>query len=248
MNFNIDDLLFRCHSVGEIIGVKGLGVTGEKRAIQTYLEQFTDRQKEIKSKYLEKGIINESGAIELVNELFGYTFQKNEARLFNDYLTGECDVNDNEQDCIADIKCSWDIFTFFEAKTKDVKDYEWQLRGYMELYNKSKAQLYYCLTDMSDTQLLTEMERKSKYYDGDLPDLIAIRMVKNAVFDKDNFHRFLELAPIDTNKVQKEINKFVHIPKNERVIKFECERNQTKTDFLYSRIKEARQFLKTKFQ
>lgn len=245
MNHNIDDLLFRCHSVGEIMGVKGLGVTGEKRAIQTYLEQFTDRQKEIKSKYLEKGILNESGAIELVNELFNTSYEKNEIRLSNEFLTGECDVN--ASDCIADIKCSWDIFTFFEAKTKDVKDYEWQLRGYMELYDKPKAQLYYCLTDMNDSQLLTEMERKSHHYGGDLPDLIAIRMVKNAIFDKDNFHRFLELAPIDKNKVQKEINKFVHIPKEERVIKFECERNKTRTEFLYSRITEARQFLKETF-
>lgn len=245
MNYNIDDLLFRCHSVGEIMGVKGLGVTGEKRAIQTYLEQFTDRQKEIKSKYLEKGILNESGAIELVNELFATNYEKNEIRLSNDYLTGECDVIGS--DCIADIKCSWDIFTFFEAKTKDVKDYEWQLRGYMELYDKPRAELYYCLTDMDDMQLLDILKQKSYNYGGDIPDLMAIRIIKNAIFDKDNFQRFLELAPINTKVVQKEINKFVHIPKEERVIKFDCERDEVKTALLYSRIKTARDFLKQTF-
>ena len=245
MNFNIDDLLFRCHSVGEIMGVKGLGVTGEKRAIQTYLEQFTDRQKEVKSKYLEKGILNESGAIELVNELYQVNFEKNEIRLSNEFLTGECDID--ASDCIADVKCSWDIFTFYEAMTKDIKDYEWQLRGYMELYDKPKAQLYYCLTDMDDMQLLKILERENAKWNDDLPDLIAIRIIKNAVFDKDNFHRFLELAPIDRNKVQKEINKFVHIPKEKRVIKFECQRDETKTSLLYERINTAKDFLKQKF-
>ena len=245
MNFNIDDLLFRCHSVGEIMGVKGLGVTGEKRAIQTYLEQFTDRQKEIKSKYLEKGILNESGAIQLVNELFTTNYEKNEIRLSNDYLTGECDVIGS--DCIADIKCSWDIFTFFEAKTKDVKDYEWQLRGYMELYDKPKAELYYCLTDMDDLQLLKILERENAKWNDDLPDLIAIRIIKNAIFDKDNFHEFLEKTTINLSNVEKEINKFVHIPKEERVIKFECQRDETKTALLYARIKTARDFLKQTF-
>ena len=245
MNHNIDDLLFRCHSVGEIMGVKGLGVTGEKRAIQTYLEQFTDRQKEVKSKYLEKGILNESGAIELVNELYQVNFKKNDIRLSNEFLTGECDVD--YSDCIADIKCSWDIFTFYEAMTKDIKDYEWQLRGYMELYDKPKAQLYYCLTDMDDMQLLKILERENAKWNDDLPDLIAIRIIKNAMFDKDNFRKFLEKTTINLSNVENEINKFVHIPKEKRVIKFECQRDETKTSLLYERINTAKDFLKQKF-
>ena len=118
----------------------------------------------------------------------------------------------------------------------------------MELYDKPKAQLYYCLTDMDKDQLLTILERKNKEYNDDLPDLIAIRIVKNAMFDKDNFHSFLEKTSINLQSVRKEVDKFVHIPEKDRVVKFELDRDQTKTDFLYSRIKEARQFLKTKFQ
>jgi len=102
---------------------------------------------------------------------------------------------------------------------------------------------------MNHEQLNTILFRMSNAYpENDLPSLIGIRVIKNAICDKDNFHSFLEKAPININEVKKEIDKFVHIPEKDRIVKFELDRDQTKTDFLYSRIKEARQFLKTKFQ
>jgi hypothetical protein len=235
------NIIFRCHSVGDLMGKSGLGKTGQKRAIYTYIENTDGRYREIKSKYLEKGILNESGAIELVNEVLGVSYQKNDVRLTNDYLTGECDLEDDEQDEITDIKCSWDRFTFEESKVGE--DYEWQLRGYMELYNKEKARVIYCLTDAPDHLILKELERASNQFNGDLPDLIAIRIVVNMIFDRDNFNRFLEIAPIDLNKVQKQINNFVHIPKDKRVHYYGFKRDAAKTKLLYYRIDEARKFL-----
>jgi hypothetical protein len=244
---DLDNLIFRSHSCGDLCGQRGLGVTGQKKALQSYREQFFDRTKEIKSKYLEKGLLNESGAIDMINRVHGLEFVKNEIRLTNEYLTGECDII--EKDFVADVKNSWDLFTFDEAHSTETKDYEWQLRAYMELYDKPKAQLYYCLTNMNHEQLNAILFRMSNAYpDNDLPDLLAIRVVKNAIFDIDDFHLFLEKASINRNNVAKEIDKFVHIPEKDRVVKFELDRDKTKTDFLYSRIKEARQFLKTKFQ
>ena len=63
------DLIFRASSVPNLMGAKGLGVTGQKEAVKAYLTQFYDRHQDIKSKYLDKGIAMESGAIELINEL-----------------------------------------------------------------------------------------------------------------------------------------------------------------------------------
>ena len=240
---SIDNLIFRASSVPNLMGAKGLGVTGQKEAVKAYLNQFTDRYKDIKSKYLEKGIAMENGAIQLVNELRGTDYQKNDVRMFNDFLTGECDLICG--DTISDIKCSWDIFTFYESMGSEGKDYEYQLRAYMELWNRPKAEVIYCLMDMPDTMLLNELERAGRPYDGDLPDLIAIRIIKNSIFDLDNFHRFLEFAPIDRKAVEKEINKFIHIPKADRVYSFDFERNQAKTELMYQRINDARQFLKT---
>lgn len=238
------NIIFRCHSVGDLMGKNGLGKTGQKRAIYTYIENTDGRYKEIKSKYLEKGILNESGAIELVNEVLGVTYQKNDVRLTNDYLTGECDVKEDSEIC--DIKCSWDRFTFEESRMAD--DYEWQLRGYMELYEKENARVIYCLTDAPDHLILKELEKAAFPYNGDLPDFIGIRIIINMIFDRDNFNRFLEMAPIDLNKVKKQIDSFVHIPKNKRVHYYGFKRDAAKTKLMYSRIDEARNFLSSIYE
>ena len=47
----MSELIFRCHSLGELMGVRGLGKTGQKRAIHAYIENTDGRYKEIKSKY-----------------------------------------------------------------------------------------------------------------------------------------------------------------------------------------------------
>ncbi len=238
------ELIFRASSVPKIMGAKGLGVTGQKEAVKQFAAQFKDRDTEIKSKYLEKGILNEVGAIELVNRVHGTNFVKNDVRMHNDYITGECDCISEDE--IIDVKCSWDLNTFYNACIFDYLDYEWQLRAYMELYDRPKASVVYCLTDMPDHMLLSELNKASFPYDGDLPDFIGIRIVKRAIFDKDNFARFMELAPINRNNVIKEIDKFVHIPIEERVFKYQFHRDHTLTETMYLRIQAAREFLKVK--
>lgn len=241
----MNDLIFRASSVPNLMGAKGLGVTGKKEAIKAYITQFKDRTKEIKAKYLEKGIMQEFGAIELINKNYKTNYQKNDIRITNEYITGECDLDGDGE--ILDAKCSWDIYTFYEAMVEDGKNYEYQLRAYMELYDKPKSSVIYCLMDMPDSILLKELEWAGRPYDGDLPDILAIRIIKNYIYDKENFHRFLEFAPIDKDAVQKEINKFVHIPLEDRCVRHNFQRDETKTKLMYSRIEEARQFIKTTF-
>jgi hypothetical protein len=103
----------------------------------------------IDSKYLTKGIDMEDTSIDLYNEVHGTLYLKNTERLSNEFITGECDIN--AEDKIIDIKSSWSLETF-PASPDDVnnKDYEWQLRGYMMLYNKPKAELAYCMVNTPD--------------------------------------------------------------------------------------------------
>ena len=242
----MDDIIFRCSSLPNLAGVKGLGVKGQNEAIKAYIEQRKGRTKEIKAKYLEKGNYNEPVAIDLVNEVLGTSFVKNQIRLTNEWITGECDVEDTDE--ITDIKCSWDYFTFTDAIGGSGTDYEFQLVGYMELYNKPKSRVIYCLTDMPYHLLNKELEKEAnRNWDGDLPDLIAIRMIKNLIFDKDNFHEFINQYPLDKWAVQKHIDSFVHIPKKERVYQFKFERLKSKTDFIYGRVTDCRTFLKKHF-
>jgi hypothetical protein len=103
----------------------------------------------IDSKYLTKGIDLEDTSIDLYNEVHNTLYLKNTERLSNEFITGECDIN--AEDKIIDIKSSWSLETF-PASPDDVnnKDYEWQLRGYMMLYNKPKAELAYCMVSTPD--------------------------------------------------------------------------------------------------
>ena len=103
----------------------------------------------IDSKYLTKGIDLEDTSIDLYNEVHGTLYLKNTERLSNEFITGECDIN--AEDKIIDIKTSWSLETF-PAAPEDInnKDYEWQLRAYMWLYNKPKAELAYCMVSTPD--------------------------------------------------------------------------------------------------
>lgn len=242
----MNDIIFRCSSLPALSGAKGLGVTGQKEAIKTYIAQKLDRTKEVKSKYLEKGVMMESGAIEMVNRVLNTSYQKNEVRMVNEFITGECDVEEEIEIC--DIKCSWDLFTFHDAIAGDGKSYEWQLRGYMELWKKPKASTIHCLMDMPDNLLLAELEKAGRSWNDDLPDFVAIRIIKNYLYDKDNFYSFLEKYPVNRKKVAHEINKFVHIPEKDRIYQLKYERDMVVTAKIYGRINEARQFLKTIYE
>jgi len=243
----IDNLIFRCHSLGDLMGAKGLGLTGEKRAIHSYIEMFENRTSEIKSKYLEKGIFNESEAITLVNDVLQSNFVKNDVRMTNDLITGECDIEDSNE--IVDVKCSWDRFTFLDSFSGGGKNYEWQLRGYMQLYEKPKASVIYCLTDKPYDMLKKELENASYKYGGDMPDKITIQMVVNSFFDKDNFNLFLEEIPIDMKDkyVKRAVDNFVHIPKENRIKRFQFDYSEATNAKISERVNDARNYLKTIF-
>lgn len=103
----------------------------------------------IDSKYLTKGIDMEDTSIDLYNEVHGTLYLKNTERLENEFITGECDINAEYK--IIDIKSSWSLETF-PPSPEDInnKDYEWQLRAYMWLYDKPKAELAYCMVSTPD--------------------------------------------------------------------------------------------------
>ena len=121
---------------------------------KTYIKELVKEdlfgyKSKIDSKYLTKGIELEDTSIDLYNEVHGTLYLKNTERLSNEFITGECDIN--AEDKIIDIKTSWSLETFPPAP-EDIsnKDYEWQLRAYMWLYNKPKAELAYCMVSTPD--------------------------------------------------------------------------------------------------
>lgn len=103
----------------------------------------------VSSKYTDKGNIVENESIALYNERFGTFYSKNTERRENDYLSGECDIYTGSK--IIDIKSSWSVKTFpVVAEDAHKPEYEWQVRGYMWLWDVEEAEVAYCLVDTPD--------------------------------------------------------------------------------------------------
>ena len=108
----------------------------------------------------------EDDSIELLNSVLFTDYKKNTERRRAqhvdgfDWLTGECDIFTGE--IIRDIKSAWDIETFpvfkedAESKIKSA-GYEWQMRGYMILWDAPKAIIDYCLVD-TPPELLSDYD------------------------------------------------------------------------------------------
>lgn len=128
-----------------------LSETAKSEMIKIAKEDFYGYSSQMTNKYVEKGIEVEDKSIELLNTIKLANYKKNDTRLENDFLTGECDVNDEVNDEIIDIKSSWSLETFPALPSDiNIKDYEMQLRGYMMLYGRSKASVCYCIVDTPD--------------------------------------------------------------------------------------------------
>jgi hypothetical protein len=246
----IDDLIFRSSQAGELCGKTGLGVTGQKRAIYTYLEAKYGRVKEFSSKQTKKGILNENEAIRNYNSIYGTNYVKNEIRLSNDFITGECDVDDEENDTILDIKNSWDIFTFHDSKTDTNKNYEFQGDCYMKLYGRKNFKLVHILTDAPDEIVLKELERESYSHPNlETPEWREVQLITQLIYTRENFERFITIRGLGGDEfTDKLIDSFVHIPIEERVSIKEFKYDHLRMEFIEKRINEARTFLKTIYQ
>jgi len=159
----------RCSAISQIMTdpkTKKAKEAGElsqtaKTYCETWLkEQLYKQRKEFSSKYTEKGNQTEDSSIDFLKDqgVLGAFDQKNEEYKSNDYIGGTCDV-DTIKD-IVDLKNSWDCFSFplFQTSNKN-KAYEWQLQGYMELWQRETSRLIYCLTNTPE-----ELVDKEIYY------------------------------------------------------------------------------------
>ncbi len=109
--------------------------------------QLYNSHTEIKSKYLDKGNIMEDESIDFIAEQLDLGFLlKNELHFHDEFMQGTPDIILN--DLVIDVKNSWDCYTFplFDSDIPNM-DYYWQLQAYMNLTNRPKAKLIYCLLD-----------------------------------------------------------------------------------------------------
>lgn len=116
---------------------------------KTYLKSIAKQlmygfYEELDVKYIRKGNACEADSILLLNTVLFKSYSKNDARVCTELMTGECDIL--QPDYVRDIKTAWSLATFpcIKEDAHD-KDYEYQLRGYMHLYDKPRAYLDFCM-------------------------------------------------------------------------------------------------------
>lgn len=162
-----------------------------KKLIQDEVKaEYFGVRKETYSKYMEKGKEKETSkkeyatqsSIDLLNESefrLAKPYVKNTERKSNEWITGECDIYDPEARLVRDIKTSWSMYTFPLFDT-ECKDYEWQMRGYMWLWDCDTASVDYCLVDTPEH--LIGYEQRDIHIVSHLP---VDKRVKSFVFERD---------------------------------------------------------------
>jgi len=147
-------------SIGKLMtngrGKNEMGQTAKTYIKQVAKENFYGYRSEINSKYIQKGLMQEQDSIDLLNTVRFEGYVKNTVRMVDELMTGEADIITDAS--IIDIKTSWSLDTF-PVMAEDGYDaiYEWQLRAYMRLYDRPKAELIYCMVTTSN-ELLNEWE------------------------------------------------------------------------------------------
>ena len=196
---------FKCRAsqVGKLLtndrSGKAMGETAKSYIKEWYVSELTGKQKEIKSKYFDRGNAMEIFAIARVSKYYKTSIEKNEIQLENEYFTGTFDARTIDR--VIDTKVPFDAFTFPFFDTKIDSDYYAQLQIYMNLTGLRKASLCYCLENGSEEQIQKllwqieeptiddweEAERQLSY--DHLPDNLRIK-----VFEFDYDETFIEKA------------------------------------------------------
>lgn len=232
-----------------------LSVTTKTHLKEIFLEEKYHRRKEINTKQMRKGTLQEEEAISLYCLLHKKAFTKNVIRFTNDYLTGEPDLVDNADikqiTKGVDIKCSWSIFSFPFPDDKLEKSYEWQNQCYMDLTGAQEWITAFCLVN-APGHMITAEKIKALYqlrneYGQDIADddpeylLKCLDIEKNMIF---NMAEFKDAEPnYDTTFKQFGYEWNFDIPLKERVIEFHTVRDRFMIESIPTYVKNARGYL-----
>jgi hypothetical protein len=222
---NANNILFRASQTGKLMTEarsksEPISETTKDALVEAFIYAKYGIKKEIISKYLEKGKRCEDDAIKLYSEyICSLTeLEKNKIEFSNEFIKGTPDIIDGQY--IYDIKCPWDIISFFKSQKKVEKDYYWQLQSYMALTGCTSAKITYCLMDTPEDLIIKE--KKDLFF----------RM--GCIEDDECLAGYEEID---------RLSKYNHLPLNERIYEIEIERNDEDIQKLYKRVQECREWM-----
>lgn len=158
--------LIRCSSLGAIMSepqakaakdAGELSKTAKTELIKIYIKEVYDREKDITTKQMEKGIVNEDQGIAMLSKYIMQPLIKNQERYSNEWVLGHPDIINTTT--VYDTKLSYDLWSFLPNVTEPLdKGYFYQLQGYMWLTGREFGAIAYVLTDCP--QNIIEQEKR----------------------------------------------------------------------------------------
>jgi hypothetical protein len=233
---NWSNVLIRCSSLGNLMTepkekaakeAGDLSKTAKTHLKKVYAREKYDREQDVVTKQMQKGIEVEEESITLLSRVQKKMLKKNDTRLSNDFITGLPDIFDgdsiHQSESITDIKSSYDLFSFLANIGEPLdRDYYYQLQGYMALSGAQVAYIAYCLVNTPSHIIQGEKYRLLKSMDvisEESPEFIkeALKIEKSLTFDD--------------------------IPKEERVLIFRVDRDEEVINKIYQKVQKAREYL-----
>lgn len=174
----MNNVLFRCSSLGKLMTnpTAAAAKAGESLSVgaKTYIRQLVAQDVfgvdfEVSSKQMEKGVLVEDDSIQLLNRVRGLQLTKNTEHRTNGHIYGSCDLYDAERQRGHDVKSSWSFATFPITEGDCIDPlYEWQMRGYMWLWDADEWEVNYCLVDTPEH--LTTYEPATMHFVSHVPE------------------------------------------------------------------------------
>lgn len=154
--------MIRCHAIGKIMTNPRTkseiwSETAKTAMMEIVREEVFGVRKSLDDvRCIQKGVLCEDEGIQLYNDVFLYDLKKvpKSGRLSNGIITGEPDLVAKNSGKGVDIKVAWSLLTFpMTAEQAGKKEYEWQARGYMCLFDVPAWEIAYCAIDTPDELL-----------------------------------------------------------------------------------------------
>ena len=203
-------IIFRASALSAIMtdgkGKDELSVGAKTYVTKLAKEMIYGYDEKVSSKYMDKGLRVEDESIDLYNAVHLTSYSKNMERKTNKWITGEADIVADDR--IIDIKSSWCLTTFYVlADQGRDTGYEWQLRAYMWLWDKPRADIAYCLVSTPDDLIGYESKQLHKvdHINRELRVTI-VPYVRDSVME-DKIRTKVEAARVYYDQVIQEISK-----------------------------------------
>lgn len=183
----ITTLKVRCSSISKIMTSPNKNelsvgaITYTEELVDAILYDFVPA---FGSKQTEKGNAVEDASIGLYNRVFFKKYVKSSEAGSNEYLKTEgCDIDDEKDDKIIDIKSSWTKKTMPKTVEKATKDatkagYPDQLMGYMSIKKRKFGEVAYCFSDTPEELCQYEEQSLHTVNNNVVPEELLITRVQ----------------------------------------------------------------------